>query len=116
MVVSTDSLNLLSNQTMQAFTPTTSGGDIETWTIEPGISLSPGLAFDVSTGTISGTPTQTTSAIQYWINASNGQYGASVSIVITVYDLTGDYDGDGTLDFEDTDDDNDGWTDLESQL
>ena len=113
MVVSTDSLNLLSNQTMQAFTPTTSGGDIETWTIEPGISLSPGLAFDVGTGTISGTPTETTSAIQYWINASNGQYDASVSVTITVYDVTGDYDGDGILDFEDTDDDNDGWSDTD---
>ena len=113
MVVSTDSLNLLSNQTMQAFTPTTSGGDIETWTIEPGISLSPGLAFDVGTGTISGTPTETTSAIQYWINASNGQYDASVSVTITIYDVTGDYDGDGILDFEDTDDDNDGWSDTD---
>ena len=113
MVVSTDSLNLLSNQTMQAFTPTTSGGDIETWTIEPGISLSPGLAFDVGTGTISGTPTETTSAIQYWINASNGQYDASVSVTITVYDVTGDYDGDGILDFEDPDDDNDGWSDTD---
>ena len=27
--------------------------------------------------------------------------------------MTGDYDGDGILDFEDTDDDNDGWTDTD---
>ena len=68
---------------MSPITPTTSGGGVTTWEVEPG--LPSGLSFDSATGTISGTPTvlQLNSvAYTVWANNTGGSTSTTVNIAI----------------------------------
>jgi uncharacterized repeat protein (TIGR02543 family) len=56
---------------MIGYTITSTGGMIASYSISPAISNTPGLAFDTSTGLISGTPTATATARTYTITATN---------------------------------------------
>ena len=103
-------LDLTINQAMMTMSPTVTGGNVTSWSISP--QLPNGLTFN-ETGVLSGTPSSNSSTISYVITASNGQYSTSTTLTITVYEVTGDADGDGIVDALDPDDDNDGWTDLD---
>ena len=103
-------LDLTINQAMMTMSPTVTGGNVTSWSISPG--LPNGLTFN-ETGVLSGTPSSNSSTLSYVVTASNGQYSTSTLLTITVYEVTGDADGDGIVDALDPDDDNDGWTDLD---
>ena len=62
--------------------PTSSGGTVSAYSVNP--SLPAGLALSSSTGVISGTPTQVSSAKNYLVSASNaaGSVNASISIAV----------------------------------
>ena len=65
--------------------PTLSGqGEIISWTISP--SLPSGLAFDTSTGTISGTASELLSRTMFTINASNTGGTSTAYLNITIVD------------------------------
>ena len=103
-------LDLTINQAMNTLSPTLIGGNVTSWSISP--ELPNGLTFN-ETGVLSGTPSSNSSTLSYVVTASNGQYSTSTTLTITVYEVTGDADGDGIIDALDQDDDNDGWTDLD---
>ena len=63
-------------------TPTNSGGAVTSWSISP--TLPSGLAFDTSTGTISGNPNALSSPISYTITGNNSFGEDDVSIQISV--------------------------------
>ena len=67
---------------MTTVTPTASGGAIVSWSISP--TLPTGLAFDTSTGAISGTPTVLSVSTAYTVTATNtgGSDTAAVTIVV----------------------------------
>ncbi len=69
---------------MTTNTPTVSGGAIVSWSISP--TLPTGLAFDTSTGAISGTPTQLLTRAMYTITATNSGGTATAYLNITVVD------------------------------
>ena len=108
-------LELVNDTMMSPLVPITAGGDISTWEIYPALPL--GLEFNgtmpgrttTDTGTISGTPTELSSATVYTIWANNTNSGQSGSFQITLSILL-DTDGDGTPDIYDDDMDNDGWS------
>lgn len=56
---------------MSGYSITSTGGTITSYSISPAISSTPGLAFDTTTGLISGTPTSTATARTYTITATN---------------------------------------------
>ena len=77
-------LSLAKDAAMSTATPTSSGGTVTSWSITP--TLPSGLAFDTSTGAISGTPTATSSATTYTVTASNSGGSATVTVTILVND------------------------------
>jgi hypothetical protein len=62
--------------------PTSTGGVVSSYSVKP--SLPTGLTLSISTGVISGTPTQATSAANYVVTASNAAGSANVMLSITV--------------------------------
>ena len=79
---SPSSFTLTKGTAMTTVTPTTSGGTIVSWSISP--TLPTGLAFDTSTGAISGTPTVLSVSAVYTVTATNtgGSNTAAVTIVV----------------------------------
>ena len=79
---SPSSLTLTKGTAMTTVTPTASGGAIVSWSISP--TLPTGLAFDTSTGAISGTPTVLSVSTAYTVTATNtgGSDTAAVTIVV----------------------------------
>ena len=93
------------------FTPISTGGIVEIWSIESSIGgLPDGLYFDESTGTIQGTPTSSLDETTYSITAKNT--GGDVTQIFVI-EVLSDFDRDGIPDVEDQDDDNDGASDAE---
>ncbi len=82
LVYSPSSFTLTKGTAMTTVTPTTSGGTIVSWSISP--TLPTGLAFDTSTGAISGTPTVLSVSAAYTVTATNtgGSDTAAVTIVV----------------------------------
>jgi hypothetical protein len=66
------------------YTLTSTGGIVANYSISPAISNTPGLAFDTSTGLISGTPTQSAVAVTYSITGTNAGGSATRTFTITV--------------------------------
>ena len=75
---------LTKGTTMNVATPSANGGDVETWSITPG--LPSGLNFDTSTGEISGTPTTVSSQTTYTVTATNTGGSATTTISILIND------------------------------
>ncbi|MDA7463582.1 putative Ig domain-containing protein, partial [Candidatus Poseidonia alphae] len=73
-------VTLVRNASMTPLSPTVSGGNAESWAIEP--ALPAGLLFD--NGTISGTPevNMTTTMFTVWANTSGGPASATINITI----------------------------------
>ena len=103
------SVNLTTNVTTLALSPTVLGGDVRVWQISP--AMPSGMAFNNSTGELSGIANVTFTSTVFTIWANNSQYSSSFYINISSWRI--DSDGDGIPDEEDTDDDDDGWTDEE---
>ena len=76
------SLTLANDSAMNTLTPTSSGGTVTNWSITP--SLPTGLAFDNSTGAISGTPTALSNTTTYTVTATNSGGSATATVTITV--------------------------------
>ena len=70
---------------IQSNSPTSSGGPVTHYSVSP--TLSAGLSLDAISGIISGTPTQTTSATNYQITASNTGGSSVATVIITVNDI-----------------------------
>ena len=70
---------------MTPVTPTSSGGPVVTWSVNP--SLPTGLSIDAATGTISGTPTVITPSATYTITATNSGGSDSITITLEVNDV-----------------------------
>ena len=81
-----DSFTLTNGTAMTSVTPTVSGGDVVTWSISP--SLPGGLTFSTTDGTISGTPTELSTATTYTITATNTGGSDTTTVSITVNDVT----------------------------
>ena len=84
---SPNDLNMTNNtaSTDLPLSPTITGsGEIVTWAISP--SEPSGLSFDVSTGTLSGTPTELLTRTMYTITATNTGGNATAYINITIVD------------------------------
>ena len=71
---------------ISTITPTNSGGIASSWSITSG-SMPSGLAFDSSSGEITGTPTVVTNSASVTILASNSAGSHSDTISITVNDI-----------------------------
>ena len=76
------SLVLTNNSVMSTLLPTTSGGDIVTWSIDP--ELSSGLLFNTVNGEISGMPDTLSTLAVYTISATNTGGTVSATVDITV--------------------------------
>jgi hypothetical protein len=68
-------------------TPSNSGGVVVSWSINP--ALPAGLAFDMASGTISGTPTAASPQTNYQITASNSGGTSSATLTLTVQAASG---------------------------
>ncbi len=66
-------------------TPTSTGGAVASYSISPGLPT--GLAFNTSTGVISGTPTVVSPATTYTITATNVTGSATTTVNLTVNPL-----------------------------
>ncbi|MDA8594759.1 putative Ig domain-containing protein, partial [Euryarchaeota archaeon] len=96
---------------MTPFTPFSTGGNIELWSIDSVLETLPeGLIFDNLTGTISGTPVNPLDETTFSITATNS--GGSLTQIFLIK-IQADFDRDGIPDVEDQDDDNDGVSDAE---
>jgi hypothetical protein len=87
IVYSPNDLNMTNNTASLdlPLSPTITGsGEIVTWAISP--SVPSGLSFDVSTGTLSGTPTELLTRTMYTITATNTGGNATAYINITIVD------------------------------
>ena len=82
---SPSSLTLAKGVAMSTVTPTASGGPVSSWSISP--SLPSGLAFDTSTGAISGTPTAVSSSTAYTVTATNAGGSGTATVTIQVNDI-----------------------------
>ena len=79
---SPDSFILTNNSAMTTFSPTTSGGDIVSWSIDP--ALSSGLTFNTASGEISGIPDALSVLTVYTISATNTGGTVTATVNITV--------------------------------
>ena len=70
---------------MTAASPTISGGQIDTWSIDP--ALPTGLLIDSSTGEISGNPSVISPSTVYTVTATNTGGSTTTTITITVNDV-----------------------------
>ena len=102
-----DIISLIVNQSF-TLNPYVYGGDVVTWEISP--ILPDNMTFDVNVGTIGGMPVSEFPSTNFTIWANNSQYSASSIMEISASLL--DTDEDGIPDETDTDDDNDGWSDI----
>ena len=84
VVYSPSSLTLTKGTTMTTVTPTSSGGAVDSWSVDP--SLPNGLSLDTSTGAISGTPTVSSSSTTYTIYANNTGGSATTTVSILIND------------------------------
>ena len=77
---SPDSLTLIRTQSMTSIMPVMSGGQVETWEVEPTLPL--GLSF--SNGVLSGTPevNMTLTSFTIWANNSGGASFANITLLI----------------------------------
>ena len=73
------------DSSMTAVTPTSEGGTVVSWSIDP--ALPTGINLDATTGEISGTPTIISSFTTYTITATNTGGSATTTIDITVNDI-----------------------------
>ena len=80
--LSASSLALIYDIEMEEITPSNSGGAATSWSISP--TLPGGLAFDTSTGEISGTPSALSNPTDYTITATNSHGSDNVVIEISV--------------------------------
>ena len=80
--LSSTSVSLIYDITMTPITPSNSGGAATSWSISP--TLPGGLAFDTSTGEISGTPSALSDPTDYTITATNSHGSDTVVIEISV--------------------------------
>ena len=77
-------LELNKDTLMTPVIPTTQGGAVDLWSITP--ALPNGLAFDTSTGSISGTPTGISPQSTYTVYANNTGGGTLATVTIIVND------------------------------
>lgn len=63
-------------------TPSTAGDPVQLWSIDPAVPK--GLAFDTTTGTISGQPTEVTAANSYTVTASNSGGVGTTKVTLQV--------------------------------
>jgi hypothetical protein len=85
---SPNSWNLTQNAPLGAnITPGNSGGVVVTWSIDR--ALPAGLAFDTSSGTVSGTPTASSPQTHYLVSATNSGGTSSATLTITVVAASG---------------------------
>lgn len=82
LVYSTPAAVYVVGTPINANTPSSSGGAVTSFTVNP--SLPAGLGLSSSTGGISGTPTQVSSTRNYVVTASNAAGSATATLSITV--------------------------------
>ena len=73
------------NTAMVSVTPTTTGGTVVSWSVDP--ALPSGLSLDTSTGKISGTPTVISESTTYTITTTNTAGSLDATVDITVNDI-----------------------------
>ena len=78
-------ITLAKDSAMTAATPSSgTGGAVDSWSISP--ALPAGLSMDNTTGTISGTPTVTSTATTYTVTATNTGGSATTTVTILIND------------------------------
>jgi len=85
LAYSASPFTLTKGSAMTSATPTFSGGTPTFWAISP--TLPAGLAFDTSTGTLSGTPTAVSSSATYTLTATNAGGSDSTTFTLQVNDI-----------------------------
>jgi gliding motility-associated-like protein len=75
----------LLGQSITPISPTNTGGVVSTYSISP--ALPGGLVFDPTTGTISGTPSELSTATTYTITATNSGGTSTTTFSLTVNDI-----------------------------
>ncbi|RCH73908.1 MAG: hypothetical protein DBX05_03765, partial [Candidatus Poseidoniales archaeon] len=85
VTLSSTSLSLTVGQAMSPLLPSSDGGEVVSWEIEP--ALPDGLGMDSVTGEISGTPTTPQSTESYTIRANNTGGSVTKTLTITIVDL-----------------------------
>ena len=83
---SPSSFTLTNGVAMTTVIPTSSGGNVTSWSISP--ALPAGLSFSTSNGSISGTPTAVASSTNYTITATNAGGSGTATVTIQVNDLS----------------------------
>ncbi|MBT94138.1 MAG: hypothetical protein CMA60_04855, partial [Euryarchaeota archaeon] len=83
---SPSSFTLTNGVAMTTVIPTSSGGNVTSWSISP--ALPAGLSFSTSDGSISGTPTAVASLANYIITATNAGGSGTATVTIQVNDLS----------------------------
>ena len=76
---------LTKGSVMTPANPSSSGGDVETWSISPSLPL--GLSMNPTTGEISGTPVQISSTTIYTVTATNTGGNTTAQVSITINDV-----------------------------
>ena len=79
---------LIKNTAMTNLLPTSTGGSVASYSIAP--SLPPGLAFNATTGVISGTPIGASALTNYTVTATNSTGTSTAILAIKVNDIAPD--------------------------